>query len=305
LQSDSFFLAARTPVTATASITGSYRLPFVFGSPYSQTLYLDDYSDPWGSPMIFTTTLEYRPERHTFLANALPSAAGERWAALGGASVEPAVCPQGLNVSAGDWGLRSDLWLDLSDQPNLCEGCEVNLYYCYEGQTPPSFSALARPLAVPAYQGEGITCIGPQITTLVDESAAPPLQMQGGGYHPVTPPATVSSHRILLTAGQVNVNLVYSSTLAVAWNMYEDNGSGGPDLSKPITPPILVNSFQEIWLVADIPNGATAGLQTLNVTASLVDDPTTTVTTSDILWIGDWVAPPTSQQFVYLPLVIK
>ena len=193
LKGDDFFLAARMPMTTTA-ITASYRLPFVFGGPYSQTLHLQSYTNT--HPFHLTATLEYRPERHTFLANELPQAAGEHWAALGISTTEPVSCPAGLNVPKNWWGLKADLLLDLSDQPNACAGCRVLVYGCYEGQNPPAglaAQALARTMGIESYQGEGITCFGPKPTFL----AGGGLHFGGAGMAAITPTRPITLYEII------------------------------------------------------------------------------------------------------------
>ena len=315
LQGDEFFLAVRMPMTTTA-ITGSYRLPFVFGSPYSQTLHLRDYSSGSTSQVI-TATLEYRPERHTFLANELPQAAGEHWAALGIAATEPVSCPAGLNVPSGEWGLKANLLLDLHDQPDACEGCTVLVYGCYEGQNPPESLAarmLARTMGVQSYQGEGITCFGAKPLRL-DESANGGLHIGGALAAAITPtlPITMMTHIDNRTGNPVTLTLAYTSTVD-NWQFY-GGAWDAPDTNQPIIPGVTeltnpgVGFLTHIWAVNNpVPADTEAGSHSLVLTVTSTTSPALTAWEAIPLWSGGWIAPPPpseSKYRVYLPLVTK
>jgi len=313
LQGDDFFLAVRMPMTTT-TVTSSYRLPFVFGSPYSQTLQLDDYGDPPGSPMLITAPLEYRPERHTFLANELPSAPGEHWAALGVSATKSLSCPAGLNVAPGLWGIVANSLLDLHDQPNACLGCTARVYYCYEGQSPPwealAQRALARTRGIESYQGEGITCLGPAPVHL--ESSDTSLHMLGTAGAFVTPTLAISlSEHIVGPTYTVTVTMDYSSSVA-GWEFY-----GGtwltPNLQVPLTTAteivVPAHKIAHIWAVNDyVPTDTVTGPHTLVITVTSTTSPSLTTWAAIPLWIGRWVAPPAGggkQYAVYLPLIVK
>jgi len=294
LQGDEFFLAARMPMSTTA---GSYRLPFVFGAPYSQTLYLDDYADPWGSPMLMTATLEYRPERLNFLANELPSAPGEHWAALGISTTEPVSCPTGLNSS--NWGLMAKLLLDLHDQPDECRGCPVLFYGCYEGQNQPpeglGLRSLAHSLGVESYQREGITCLGPMPVHL--EEYGSNLHLGGTVAAFITPTLPIMLHGYILGPNDdVTVTMQYTSTVD-GWRFYGGDWDK-PDLNRPITDAteivVPANSPANLWAVNDpVPADTVAGPHSLIITVTTTSSPILTTWHAIALWVGDWVAPPT------------
>ena len=309
LTGDDFFLAARMPMTTTA-ITGSYRLPF--GNPYSQTLYLDDRTH---FNRVMTATLEYRPERHTFLANALPQAAGEHWAALGISTTEPISCPAGLN--AAEWTIEADFTLDLHDQPNACEGCTVLFYGCYEGQESLASQAtrlLARAMGVESYQGEGITCFGPKPVHLVPRTGN--LHISGPMAVEITPtlPATLSAVIVNSTGEAVTLTLGYTSTMG-GWQFYGGDW-GAPDTNQPIIPGVTEITIPGTGLVSAVVWAANnpvsadteAGPHSLILTVTSTTSPTLSAWESVPLWSGGWIAPPPpseSKYRVYLPLVTK
>jgi len=314
LQGDEFFLAARMPMTTTA-ITGSYRMPFVFGGPYSQTLHLQEYYPTYQS--LLTATLEYRPERLNFLANELPSAEGEHWAALGISSTVPITCPEGLNVAMNEWGFRAELLLDLHDQPDTCEGCVVRYYYCYEGQESPlefvaqqaAAAALARSWGLNSYQGEGITCLGPRVHHLVTWDSG--LHLAGTEFAPITPthPITLHEHVDNQTGGVVTLTVDYTSTVGGDWQLYGGTWTD-PNLSDPITEAtqIVLNNWQShnIWLINDgVPTDTQGGSHSLVITATSVTSPSLYTWDEIPMWAGEWVPPPGGWRKVYLPLVLR
>lgn len=176
LQSDAAFLAARVPIVPPAYPTQSFTIPLAIRTPQSAVLYL--LQDPWPQTTVVSAPLELRPDRFTFANAELPSAPGEAYVALG-LSQAPLACPEGLDIPPDDWHLRGSVWLDLQAQPDNCANCVLPIYYCYEGQDLPAIeplpAALLRPLAHTAgldgYQGQGITCLGPDLLTLANASA--------------------------------------------------------------------------------------------------------------------------------------
>ena len=132
---DEFFFATRMPLAPAEPDSIDRPLPHIFDSPYSQTVKLIDTQHPGTD--ILTGTLEYRFERFSFLANELPSAPGETWMALGLRDTGPVTCPTGLNLAPGSWSIMAETLLNLSRQPDNCEGCTLRTYYCYEGTDSP------------------------------------------------------------------------------------------------------------------------------------------------------------------------
>ncbi len=306
LLSDKFFIAARMPMSTT-TITGSYRLPFVFGSPYSQTLKFNMWT-PFTT--FLTATLEYRPERHTFLANELPSAAGKHWAALGVGAVEPSSCPTGLNVAPGKWEIYANLLLDLHDQPDACEGCTAQFFYCYQGQESPLAGlgqhALAQSLGLDSYQGEGITCVGPTPIHL-NTVGSRYLHLGGAAVAVITPtlPITLQEY-IEAPFYPIALTMDYTSTMD-GWHFYRGDWNS-PDLNAPITAntKIVLTSVSPIWAVNHpVPADTPAGPHSLVITVSSATSPSLTSWDAVVLWAGEWVAPPGGQTRVYLPFMMK
>ncbi len=322
LQSDDTFLALRAPVSPTTNITEGYPLPIVFGGSYSNTLQLFDYDT--FSPVI-SAPVEVRPERFGFLENSLPSAPGEHWLALGLTS-EPIICPAGLEIGPDRWGFKAIGYLDLAHQVDSCQGCVLPVYYCYEGQEAPSIpgtkggtvaaavaQVLARTLGVTSYQGEGITCFGPQAVPLKDD--APQWQLGGATAVWVTPTQTITLyHSIHLdyNTDPMTFTLDHAGTLGVEWHLY-DGDSIDPDLDAPLTLPITATREEPryLWFISEpIPGQTASGAHTFFITATSTMAPYESLWTSDQVWVGGWVIPPLEpspghRYRVYLPLVIK
>jgi len=121
-------------------------------------------------------------------------------------------------------------------------------------------------------------------------------------------PHTVANH----TGAPITVTLSHSSTLGLPWGFYSGTVSA-PDLPlTPITGPVRLNSsypgrWRYFWLIATVPAGAPSGAETLVITATDVASPTRSAWTSDLVWVGDWVAPPPPPRWyqLYLPLVLR
>jgi hypothetical protein len=223
-------------------------------------------------------------------------------------------------LQANRWSLLSDILLDLSSQPEACAGCLLTGYYCYEGQELPVFESLQQKIAsdlaeelgegvsTATYQDWGITCVGPQITQLVDTST---WELGGVGTGHFTPTETISFHHyIVVNAESIDLNIEPNSTLDVQWGLYRSDGDR-PNLADPLTTPVSVSGWLEFWVVSEpVPASAEAGSYSLNVTATNVSDPADKRLVSDLFWLGDWVAPPTQEppppgedKKIYLPLI--
>jgi hypothetical protein len=315
LQSDEVFMAARFP-EPTHAVTESIPLPMVMTSPYSNTLKVRDLDQGWPPPAVITVPMEIRPERLSFANNHLPNKEGEAWVTLGLSDDQVTTCPAGLNIAKDRWHLFAEGLLDFSNQPDNCDGCSLTLYYCYEGQDQPMGSALTSMLlkgaGIDSLQIEGITCIGPHPHPLNDSQS---WIMEGSSTDVVSPGESLAFHHFLiLDSGEaVDINLTYSSTLDIEWKYYQDDGSYAPDLTKPITLPINLTGFADFWIVCDpVPVNAPAGPHSLTITAT--DNDSGSMVTSNLIWVGDWVAPPTpkpiepppvDKYYLYLPLVLR
>ncbi|MBU0494634.1 MAG: hypothetical protein KKA73_08725 [Chloroflexi bacterium] len=307
VKSDDAFIALRVPVSPTAAITEGYLSPLVvYPGPNTNYLRLFNYLT---SATIWAVPLALRPDRLTFLESALPSAPGEVWIALGGA---PATtnCPADLNLDT--WGIETRVELNLSFLPDYGAGRTLPLYYCYEGQEiPPVFAALpGTDMAADAvaYQGDGITCIGPQAVPLISATSSPLLwDLRGTAAAWVTPTQSLIFHHPIAPGdlAPFTVDVTYTSSLEVSWGLY-----GGdwiePNLSDPLTPPLLVTGFTHLWLVSDpVPAGTAHGEYGLVITATNVLSAADLRWLGDTIWVGDWVAPPALPKYrLYLPLVL-
>lgn len=80
-----------------------------------------------------------------------------------------------------------------------------------------------------------------------------------------------------------------------------------PTLSKPILSPYYTKGFESIWLVGTVPAGTVSGPYNVTITAAKADDPSVTGSATNIIWVGDWVPPPTALtgNSLFLPLLQK
>ena len=313
LRDEQAFFAVRMPVTHTAT-GGAVRVPFVTGANYPSMLRIQRYMP---SGYVYTTTLELRPERLTFLANTLPEAAGEQWLAFGVSPDAPA-CPAGLSINARNWTTMGTLFLDLSHQPDNCLGCILPIYFCYEGQDSPLAPLTSTLVGKPASAAEGITCFGPQDVPI---GTGPNWNVMGAGSLTAMPPASLRFlHAVTNRTGvERDFNLSYQSDLGVTWRMYGGTSSA-PNLGQPIASPLRLGDklTKFIWLISDpLPTSTRPGSYSLRFVAALASAPTATRWASDIIWVGDWVPPPTprpavtptpteqSRGSIWLPLLLR
>lgn len=294
------FIALRLPVTQ-ETITQAVKLPVVYdgthiGGPTQNQLTLMNYVT-YGP--IASVPLAYELDRLALLANVLPPQAGERWVALGLSQLDSGVCPEGLDLAAGDWGYVVDLWLDLSHLPNNGQGCELPAYLCYEGLDPPATFTEA---GLHSYQGHGITCVGPLITQLLDN---PSWRLDGTASRTVQAGKPVWLPHSLFAQSEHQVTLSISSTLEADWMLYAGSREA-PDLNMPITGPVSFDSRTYFWAHCDpVPPDAPDGPCLVNVRAALVGDPTEQQVVTDRLWVGESVAPPSKGTTVHLPFLSK
>jgi hypothetical protein len=300
LQSDQVFLALRFPIyPPTLSYTESYTLPVVFRGPYSPTLTLWDTRGP--TVRLLTVPLELRAMRHTFLENELPLAEGEGWVALGVATTPTVDCSGLPTITDGRWEFEADLYLDLGGTPEAGQGVVLPFYYCYEGQSPPG------PLVgrdVTSYQGWNTTCLGPHYLTLRDGPGDWELAGMANAW--ITPTQTISFPHTLYNWTvtpplPLTFTLEATSTLPAGWAFYAD-----PQGQTPLVGPVRVDDVLEFWVFGQAPAGAADGPYNLFVTARTGETLPASQQAADLLWVGDWVAPPLPfQHRAYLPLVVR
>jgi hypothetical protein len=317
-QRDEFFFATRMPLAPAEPGSIDRPLPHIFDSPYSQTVKLIDATYPASD--LLTGTLEYRYERFSFLANELPSAPGETWMALGLRDTGPVTCPTGLNLAPGHWGIVAETLLNLSRQPDNCEGCTLRTYYCYEGTDSPLdyfTNQAARALAAQAemeatsYQGENVTCIGPQLVHLTEQQG---LNLIGAPHSAVitpTSPVSLSAGLLNQSTGPLTVTVDHSTSLGASWQIYTGTYEA-PNLSAPPLTSDRELSLQRhspsyLWLFNDVPAETQAGPHSLLITVTVATSPTLSKYHNVLLWSGEWVPPPgvVLHPQIYLPLLLR
>jgi hypothetical protein len=141
-----------------------------------------------------------------------------------------------------------------------------------------------------------------------------PLDLAGMHTAWVTATQTISLHHGVWNESlvPVTVTLAYSSVLDLPWGIYSGTASA-PDVPLvPITGPIQLGAYypeqkRDLWLIATVPAGTRSGAETLVITATDVTSPALTASTTDLVWVGDWVAPspPPPWYRLYLPLVVR
>ncbi len=291
LQQGKIFVGMRYPLlNATPPYTDSYKLPVAFTGQYSPTLELIDYSS--GPPTsVLTISMTYKPAYHTFLSNALPWEDDERWFALGADDSQPITCPEGLNLDRGDWEVMARLWLDFGGAEGDCANCTLPVYYCYQGEEWPAFAGAASGLlnlSSTAYEGWGITCIGPHLLRLGNGMTVPKFGIYETTNQTVSPTEQITLHHRVVNHGTETVTLTLgvTSTLGADWSLYTDSG-------QPLTQPIVLTTKLGYFfrVCGTIPADA-HGPHTVYVTATSATPPNPSVQATDLLWVGDWESPP-------------
>ncbi|HSJ57365.1 MAG TPA: hypothetical protein VLC95_09305, partial [Anaerolineae bacterium] len=95
--------------------------------------------------------------------------------------------------------------------------------------------------------------------------------------------------------------------LDIGWGFYEGSASA-LDLDAPISQPFSVSGLAYFWLVsAAVPTTTADGPYSIVLSATAVMTPADARWASDLIWVGDWVAPPlpTTRYRTYLPIVAK
>lgn len=304
LQDPHTFFAVRFPVISpTLPYTAPYTLPLVTGPiTYTPRLTLRYASTPYTS--LITVPLELRPEYLGFLENRMPEAAGEHWLAMGAVTTPTVDCSSVPTMT--NWMVEAEIWLDMGGTADAGVGQSLPLYACYEGQTSPtSLRALLS-------QDWGITCVGPQPVSLEE---GPRIELAGTHTAWITPTQTITFYHYLRnwtgTGVTRTVAVSHTSTPSLPWRLYTAFESA-PTTLVPITDTVEVPAsffkIRPLWAIVTVPENTPAGAATLVITATDVASPTLSTWTSDLLWVGEWVAPPPppwERYKVYLPLVIR
>ncbi len=301
LRSEDVFVALSVP-KPTVAITESLPLPLVFDPTWMPLLSVISFS-PFAT--VISNSLEYRPDWQTFAQNALPSVPGKHWVTLG-LSGAPLTCPAGLNIPVNQWNVQTRFVLDLSAQAGNCLNCVLPYYVCYAGQNEPLANLAlnlagkqAENAAMTSFQGDGITCSGPNLLEMFDSSQTWDLYASSVTYISPTVTTTVNLHyeiANLLPFPLQMSNLTFTSDLAANWQWYAGD-IDQPNLSQPLTFPLVLGGDKVLfaWLVGSLPPGTASGLYTVDVTATANAAVPLTRTITSQVWVGDWVAPPPMQ----------
>ncbi len=314
LQSDAAFLALQVPEPP--HVAGESALLPIYTPP---VIGLED----WDGELDISGNAGFRPERFAFAANALPAKTGHIWMALGAQQNLAVTCPAGKQ--AHTWEVHVDLQLDLSYAPNNCEGCILDLYLCYEGQTLPGnaaqryvmgqvFNTALKQLtgstagaSVQNYRGWGITCAGPLSLQLLDDPDWTNWVLVGGGAHWITPTETITLPHALEGGNFIPAelfDLAYSAPIGTGWHW--------SDGTKTITPPVSFSGGYpptNVYLVGTIPANTPTGLYTMHITATRQAERNDYRVSTDLIWVGEWSPPPPGSTMlnrrIYLPLTLR
>jgi hypothetical protein len=299
LQSDAAFVALQLPERGQPG-TESTLLPVY----YTPTLEL---INPTNGMTYLEGAGAFRPDHFTFAASELPHTDRKIWATFGAAQSPKLTCPAGLNTS--DWEIHLNFQLDLSYAPDFCRGCTLDVFLCYEGQELPG-SRLAKYVArqqanrmlehlirtddgqagVRDYRDWGVTCAGPLPLQLIDDADWSDWMLLGASAQAVTPTWPITLSHVLEGGGTFipprMIDLAFNSNLAAGWHW--------SDGTQVITPPVSYNGTtpKTIYLVGQAPAGASAGMYSTQITASLYSQPTDYRVATDLIWVGEWVPPP-------------
>lgn len=151
-------------------------------------------------------------------------------------------------------------------------------------------------------QGWNITCLGPDLLKLQDDLA---WELAGGGIGWITHTQTISfGHTLYNWTPYPVIPLTFileiSSTAAAGWAFYAD-----PAGQMPLADSIRVDNVLEFWVFGQPPSDIPDGPYDLVVTARTEDALPASQQVADLLWVGEWVAPPSSHYRVFLPVVRK
>jgi len=104
----------------------------------------------------------------------------------------------------------------------------------------------------------------------------------------------------------------YSYTLIAAWEIVTGTIDRPHEPPAAITGPFTLPPGSEqldryyFWMLSQVPEDTAAGAYSLAITATDVMSPDLSVQTSDLLWVGEWVAPSQKgDNRVYLPIVVR
>jgi hypothetical protein len=254
--------------------------------------------------------LEVRSDRIAFMENQLPPATGEHWVALGVSRAPTITCP--ANLSKTYWEFNYVFPVNPAAPINT-----MPMYFCQDGQDPPPIGDLAldsltgrnEANAVPSAQMEGITCLGPQEHVLLQ-----PVIYVG---HPNTVWNVFPGDEIRLMHFVQVIGLaptirfvINSDAGGFGWRLYEGDVNA-PNLGKEVAIPVpytALSTTMFFWMIGTVPTGASPGSHNFTFRVEKSDEPSKYGSATDMVWIGEWVPPPTpggAKHTIYLPLVLR
>lgn len=289
-QSANSLLAWRVPISDTIRPNLAYAIPLMDTPALSPTLKLIG-----AGGVSFSLPLEFRAATSIWANEHLPAAPGELWISLGVEQAAQLTCPADFNLPAG-WSFNLNMWLDLSQQPNACEGCVLPAFVCYKGTSPAAaalgsfMTQLAGGPQVAAYPDD-MTCVGPDTTPLVTTDQWQ-LDAYTGGVN-VAPTKAINVHYFLnnATASTQTFSLTHASTLTGAtWQLYPGLPAdpwNAPDTSNPLAGSIQVgaNGMAHIWMLTTAPATA-SGQYSMTLTAANAALTPPSVLGTTLLWVG-------------------
>lgn len=283
LKNEQVFMALDFPLPADTS--NGIRLPLMVGRDMAPQAALQSLKQSGKS--LIEGPLLILPERMGLVNQLLPAEEGRRWMALGLDPAQDLTCPDGLNLSGEEWEMYLKMTLDLDEGMGQFDQEVLKLYVCYAGQDSP-LSALPVLSGRGSLQQNGITCAGPYAVPLAGEETRPLLISHNASLW-VPKPGQVLIRHFVTASHAVTAQLSVGSTRNLPARFYSGSESA-PNLNAPLDA-ITVSPGQRkvLWLVVDVPEGQASGLETLTITAA---DGTDSIWTNDVLWIGEWQAPP-------------
>lgn len=306
-QGGAYFLALSFPAAELATAqAGVFQSPVVVRGSTRPYLLLLDYTRPEGEGReVLRLPLELDRAHLPVLMGSGLAASGGILHPLRAAATPKATCPQNLSIPDGKWEWATEVPLDFGDAGSATRGPSFESYGCYAGSAPPlPFGTVAAIAAgVAWFQDNGITCMGPSPVHL-EAAGNAALSLSGPVGARVRPPERVEQPHTLynLSYGDLTVTATSVSSQGLPWKLYL-GGEDTPDLNHPVSGPVTLprGASPRLWAVVDVPalgsplgggRTVTQGAETHTLTVTSTADPDHPAVSTDLLWLGEWKAPP-------------
>jgi hypothetical protein len=285
-----FFLAILVPEDTPGP---DFIPPLLNTEKYQSAVGIVDYTS--GEEDLISAGLDLYTEYYSFMEAQFPAPEGQYWLTVGPTGVDTSQCA-GVNISGGKWEFKSRLFLRFAGRPDGYTGEVLPAYFCYAGEEKPPyelFLGMQNGLDAPvssqlSFQSLGVTCIGPHPIPLLAEQGQ--LEWEGMHAEQVIPPQQVQMMHVLTNNGAAGAyQFETGSSKNLPWTLYRGS-QGAPDMNAPISAPIELDSGASVvvWAVVDVPVITRPGPEALVLTAKGGGG---SAWISDLLWIGEWVAP--------------